>query len=134
MLRFLGALVGDVLAVVLFVAIGLLQHHEPLTGTSLFAVAWTFLVGLILGHLAAQSWRRPFALWPQGVCIWAITLVAAMALRTLFQQGTEVSFVIVTAAVLAVFMLGWRAIASFVTRGERREIIDAADLPGTSVR
>lgn len=118
MLRFLGALVGDLLAILLFVAIGLLQHGEPLTGASLFSVAWTFTVGMLIGHLAVQSWRRPFGLWPQGVLIWAITLVGGMALRTLFQQGTEVSFVIVTALVLAVFLLGWRAIASRLA-GER---------------
>ena len=53
------------------------------------------------------------------IAVWAITLAAGMALRTLFSAGTEVSFVIVTAVVLAVGMLGWRAVASFLTRGER---------------
>ncbi len=83
-------------------------------------MSWPFVLGMLLGHLAIRSWRRPFGLWPQGVFIWAITIVAAMAIRTLFGAGTEPSFVIVTAVVLAVFMLGWRAVASFVTRRERR--------------
>lgn len=119
-MRAFGSLVADVLAVLLFVAIGLLQHGEGLTASSVGYVSWPFVLGVLLGHLAIRSWRRPFALWPQGVFVWAITIVAAMAIRTLFGAGTEPSFVIVTAVVLAVLMLGWRAVASFVTRGERR--------------
>lgn len=120
MLRSIGALVGDLLAVLVFVAIGLTSHGEELTTTNLAIVAWPFAFGALLGHLAIRSWRRPFGIWPQGVLIWAITVAAAMAIRTLFSQGTEVSFVIVTASVLAVLMIGWRAAALFATRGERR--------------
>lgn len=127
-MRSVGALVGDALAVLLFVAIGLMQHATPLTTSTVGLVAWPFLVGMLLGHLAIRSWRAPFSLWPHGVFIWAITIAAAMAIRTLFGAGTETSFIIVTATFLALFMLGWRAIASFVTRRERREVIDAAQL------
>lgn len=129
-MRSLGALVADVLVVVVFVAVGLTQHGQPLTSTTISLVAWPFVVGLLLGHLAIRSWRRPFALWPQGVFVWAITIVAAMAIRTLFGAGTELSFVLVTAAVLGVLMLGWRAIASWVTRHERREVLSEADVLG----
>ncbi|WP_347042906.1 DUF3054 domain-containing protein [Brachybacterium nesterenkovii] len=128
MMRSVGALVGDALAVLLFVAIGLMQHATPLTTSTVGLVAWPFLVGMLLGHLTIRSWRAPFALWPHGVFIWAITIAAAMAIRTLFGAGTETSFIIVTATFLALFMLGWRAVASFVTRRERREVIDAAQL------
>ena len=127
-MRSVGALVGDALAVLLFVAIGLMQHATPLTTSTVGLVAWPFLVGMLLGHLTIRSWRAPFALWPHGVFIWAITIAAAMAIRTLFGAGTETSFIIVTATFLALFMLGWRAVASFVTRRERREVIDAAQL------
>jgi hypothetical protein len=120
--------IGDLLAVLLFVAIGLLQHGIPLTSTNLFTVGWTFAAALLVGHLAAQSWRKPFAVWPQGVFVWAITVVGGMAVRTLFGMGTEPSFVIVTAVFTGLIMLGWRAVASFVTRGERVEVVDAAEL------
>ena len=119
MFRSLGALIGDVLIVVLFVSAGLLQHGTPLSSEYLFLVAWPFVAGLLLGHLAIRSWRAPFSLWPHGVFVWAITVAAAMVLRTLLSQGTETSFVIVTAVVTAVGMLGWRALAMFLTRGER---------------
>ncbi|AXK45629.1 DUF3054 domain-containing protein [Brachybacterium saurashtrense] len=119
MFRSLGALVGDLLVVLLFVAIGFLQHGTPLTSMNLFLVGWPFAVGTLLGHLAIRAWRAPFRLWPHGVFVWAITLATGMAVRTLFGAGTEVSFVIVTAIVTAVGMLGWRAVALFFTRGER---------------
>lgn len=127
-MRAVGSLVADALAVLLFVAIGLLQHGIGLTGSSLGLVAWPFGVGMLVGHLAIRSWRAPFSIWPHGVFVWAITVVAAMAIRSLFGAGTEVSFIIVTAVVLGVFMLGWRAIARFVTRRERRTVLREGDL------
>lgn len=119
MFRSFGALVGDLLVVLLFVAIGFVQHGTPLTAQNLFLVGWPFAVGVLLGHLAIRAWRAPFRIWPHGVFVWAITLATAMALRTLFSAGTEVSFLIVTAIVTGVGMLGWRAAALFLTRGER---------------
>lgn len=120
MFRSLGALMGDLLVVILFVAVGMIQHGTPLTSQNLILVGWPFVVGLLLGHLAIRSWKAPFSLWPHGVFVWAITVVAAMALRTLLGQGTETSFVIVTAAVTGVLMLGWRGLAMYLTRSERR--------------
>lgn len=119
MFRSLGALVGDLLVVILFVAIGFVQHGTPLTTENIFLVGWPFAVGALLGHLAIRAWRAPFRIWPHGLFVWAITLATGMAVRTLFGAGTEVSFLIVTAIVLAVGMLGWRAIALWLTRGER---------------
>lgn len=131
MFRSLGALVGDLLVVLLFVAIGFVQHGTPLTSQNIVLVGWHFAVGVLLGHLAIRAWNAPFRIWPHGVFVWAITLAAGMALRTLFSAGTEVSFVIVTAVVLAVGMLGWRAVASFLTRGERAAKAPSAADPAT---
>ncbi|WP_010535206.1 DUF3054 domain-containing protein [Brachybacterium squillarum] len=129
MFRSLGALVADVLAVLIFVAIGLYQHGDALSTTNIVIVAWPFATGLLLGHLAIRAWRFPFRIWPHGVFVWAITLVTAMAIRTLFQAGTEVSFVIVTAITLAVLMLGWRSLALLATRGERRAVTTSRQSP-----
>ena len=125
MFRSLGALVGDLLVVILFVAAGFLQHGTPLTSENIFLVGWPFAAGLLLGHLVIRSWRAPFRLLPHGVFIWAIMIATGMALRTLFGAGTETSFVLVTAGVTGVLMLGWRALALFLTRHERLEVIDA---------
>ena len=97
----------------------MIQHGTPLTSQNLLLVGWPFAVGVLLGHLAIRAWRAPFRLWPHGVFVWAITLATAMALRTLFSAGTEVSFVIVTAVVTGVLMLGWRALALHLTCAER---------------
>ncbi|GAA1485741.1 DUF3054 domain-containing protein [Brachybacterium fresconis] len=120
MFRSLGALVGDLLVVILFVTIGFLQHGTPLTSQNIILVGWPFAVGVLLGHLAIRAWNAPFRIWPHGVFVWAITLAASMAIRTLFSYGTEVSFIITTAIVTGVLMLGWRAVALFLTRGERK--------------
>ncbi|HIY22774.1 MAG TPA: DUF3054 domain-containing protein [Candidatus Brachybacterium merdigallinarum] len=131
MFRSLGALVGDLLVVILFVAAGFLQHGTPLTSENIFLVGWPFAAGLLLGHLVIRSWRAPFRLLPHGVLIWAIMIATGMAVRTLFGAGTETSFVLVTAGVTGVLMLGWRALALFLTRHERLEVIDAtADADG----
>lgn len=134
MFRSFGALVGDLLVALLFVAIGFVQHGTPLTAQNLFLVGWPFALGVLLGHLAIRAWRAPFRIWPHGVFVWAITLATAMALRTLFSAGTEVSFVIVTAAVTAVGMLGWRAVAMYLTRGERRAPLAGAAAPAEGPR
>lgn len=125
MFRYLGALVADLLAVLLFVAIGLIQHGYELTVENIVLVGWPFAVGVLLGHLAIRAWRFPFRIWPHGLFVWAITLCASMAIRTLFSAGTEASFVIVAASVTLVLMIGWRAVALWVTRGERREEVAA---------
>lgn len=130
MFRYLGALVGDLLVVLLFVAVGFMQHSTPLTTQNLFLVGWPFAVGVLLGHLAIRAWRAPFRIWPHGIFVWAITLATGMAVRTLFSAGTEVSFIIVTAAVTAVGMLGWRAVAQFLTRDERRTPAAASSARG----
>ncbi|MGO3313828.1 MAG: DUF3054 domain-containing protein [Brachybacterium tyrofermentans] len=127
MFRSLGALIGDLLVVILFVAIGFLQHGTPLTSQNLFLVGWPFAVGVLLGHLAIRAWRAPFRLWPHGVFVWAITIAAAMAIRTLFSAGTEVAFILTTAIFTGVLMLGWRAVAMYLTRGERRAPLAGAE-------
>jgi hypothetical protein len=81
---------------------------------------WPFAVGLVVGWLACLAWRRPMAMWPTGVVVWVSTLVIGMILRVVSEQGIAVSFVIVAAIVLAVFLIGWRAVAVLVTTIRRR--------------
>jgi hypothetical protein len=42
-----------------------------------------------------------------------------MLLRVISGQGIQVSFVIVAAIVLAIFLLGWRAIVAWIARARR---------------
>lgn len=112
----LPALAADVVAVLAFVVLGRTSHDEGsyLAGTA--ATAWPFLVALGLGWLAVRGWRRPRAVWPTAVLVLAVTVVGAMALRVLVGDGAPLPFVVVTTVVLAVFLLGWRAVAGAVVR------------------
>jgi hypothetical protein len=100
----------DVVLVLAFVLIGRGSHGENVIGGAL-TTFWPFAVGLVIGWAACLAWRRPMALWPTGVVVWAATLVLGMALRVVSGQGIAGPFVVVAAVVLAVFLIGWRAIA-----------------------
>lgn len=109
----------DVVLVLVFVLIGRGSHGENVLA-GLFQTSWPFLAGLVVGWLICLAWRRPSALWPTGVTVWAATTVLGMLLRVLSGQGIAVPFVIVATLVLAVFLLGWRAIALLVLHLARR--------------
>ncbi|MEV6139888.1 DUF3054 domain-containing protein [Nocardia sp. NPDC051990] len=118
-MRKLVPLVVDALLVVLFCAIGRRSHDEAIF-TGLLKTVWPFAVGLAIGWVVAVAvasrgsgeQKARFdgtALWPTGVLIWLGTLCGGMLLRVISGQGTALSFMIVAASVLALFLLGWRA-------------------------
>ncbi|PYI64935.1 DUF3054 domain-containing protein [Arthrobacter livingstonensis] len=106
----------DVLLVVIFALSGRSSHEESLTVGGVFTTAWPFLVALAAGWLLTRNWLRPVRLWPNGVCIWLITVAGGMALRILSGETAAVPFVIVATVVLGVFLLGQRGIAVLVAR------------------
>jgi hypothetical protein len=114
------AAIADALLVLLFVLIGRGSHEERFTLVGALTTWWPFLVGLALGWLVMRAWRRPTGLVLPGIPIWAITVVVGMLLRLVSGQGIQLSFVIVASAVLAVFLLGWRAAAKLVSRIRHR--------------
>ena len=109
------AAVIDVVLVLAFVLIGRGSHGENVVGGALVTL-WPFAVGLVVGWLVCVAWRRSQAVWPTGVVVWAATLVVGMLLRVVSGQGIAVSFVVVAAIVLAVFLVGWRAVALLARR------------------
>jgi multisubunit Na+/H+ antiporter MnhB subunit len=104
----------DVVAVVLFVAIGRDTHQQEATIAGLLGTAAPFLIALALGWLAARAWQAPAAL-TTGVITLAVTVLGGMVLRRFaFGDGTATTFVIVTTAFLTGTMLGWRLVAALV--------------------
>ncbi|MFI8971655.1 DUF3054 domain-containing protein [Nocardia asteroides] len=104
---------ADALLVIVFCAIGRRSHDEAVLA-GLLKTVWPFGIGLLIGWALAVLVARnarfdATALWPSGILIWLGTLVGGMVLRAVSGQGTAVSFVIVAASVLALFLLGWRA-------------------------
>ncbi len=119
----LTAVVVDLVLVAVFCAIGRRSHDEAVL-TGLAKTLWPFAVGLALGWALAVLLSRllglatfaPTALWPTGVAVWLGTLAGGMVMRVIAGQGTAFSFVIVAGTVLAVFLIGWRAIFALATR------------------
>ena len=111
------AAILDVLAVLLFVIIGRRNHHEGgnvVVGA--LRVAAPFLIALAVGWVLTRAWRNPMTL-RTGALLWVCTVVIGLLVRrTVFDRGTAVAFVIVTAITLAVLLIGWRAIARQVRR------------------
>ncbi|MEU6579737.1 DUF3054 domain-containing protein [Nocardia sp. NPDC046763] len=112
--------VVDVALVVVFCAIGRRSHDEAI-GAGLLRTVWPFGTGLLLGWVIALALAagregvsavRRFdgrAVWPTGVIVWLSTLVGGMLLRAASDQGLAVSFFLVAATFLALFLIGWRA-------------------------
>lgn len=118
-MRKLLPFVADALLVVVFCAIGRRSHDEAVLA-GLLRTLWPFAAGLAAGWVVAAALGSrasdgaarfdATALWPTGVVVWACTLAGGMLLRVVSGQGTAVSFVLVAGVVLAVFLLGWRAV------------------------
>ena len=100
--------------VLVFVLIGRAGHGEDPVGT--LNTLWPFLVGLAVGWVARRAWRSPRRIVWTGLGVWIATVVVGMLLRIVSDQSVQLSFVIVATIVLAVFLLGWRAIAIGVAR------------------
>ena len=114
------ALVLDVLLVLLFAAVGRASHDESGPVLGALVVAWPFLVGTAVGWLVVRVVRRT---WPidvaPGVMVWFATVLVGMLLRHAIGSGTAPSFVVVASVVLALFLLGWRAVGAYAVRRAR---------------
>ena len=113
------ALAIDALAVVVFVVIGRRSHDEGSALGGIVAVSAPFLLGLGVAWLTGGPLRphRSAIDVRFGVYVWAVTVVLGLlARRFLLARSTAASFVVVASIVLAVFLVGWRAVATVVAR------------------
>jgi hypothetical protein len=113
-----AALTVDVLLVLVFAGLGRRTH--ALDATGLLVTAWPFLTGLLLGWLVWRVRRAPFAVRSPGVALWVTTVAVGMGLRLVVGEGTAPSFVLVTLAVLGVFLLGPRALVTALRANRSR--------------
>ncbi|HLA66027.1 MAG TPA: DUF3054 domain-containing protein [Acidimicrobiia bacterium] len=105
----------DLTSVVVFVAVGRASHGEDASG--FLHTAAPFLIAVVLGWVVMRAWRTPGAV-RTGIGVMATTLVAGMALRHfVFDDGTALSFMVVAAAFLTLFLVGWRLAAKAITPG-----------------
>ena len=110
-----GLLGVDVLAVLLFAAVGRRTHAEGISAAGLLGTAWPFLAGTVTGWGIARAWRRPVPL-STGLLVWVATVVVGLLLRRLAGDGTATAFVLVAATTLGALLLGWRVLAVVVSR------------------
>lgn len=111
---------ADLFAVAVFVVLGRRAHDEGdgagfLLGTA--QTAWPFLTGTALGwaalELAGRGGRGPDPTSVRGgLAVLAAAVTVGMTLRRLAGGGVQASFVAVATTVLALLLLGWRAVAA----------------------
>jgi FtsH-binding integral membrane protein len=110
---------ADLLAVVVFAAVGRSSHGEANDLTGLLQTAGPFLLGCLAGLALSRSWRRPLSLGV-GLVVWAVTVVGGLTLRVLGGATAQLSFMVVTTVTLAVLLLGWRVVVRLVGRARSR--------------
>ncbi|MGN6332200.1 MAG: DUF3054 domain-containing protein [Motilibacteraceae bacterium] len=111
-----GWLALDVVAVLVFAAVGRRSHEEGGSLAGVLATAWPFLAGTVVGWLLSRAWTRAGRLLPTGVTVWLSTVAVGMLLRRLTGHGTAASFVVVALVVLGAFLLGWRGVHTLLVR------------------
>lgn len=116
------AIVADVVAVVVFAAIGRMSHARPDDLLGLLGTAAPFVVALV------AVWATPVVrAHPVGaraaLVVWAGTVVLGLALRAAFTDQFAMSMAVVTAVSLAVLLLGWRALSAAVSLRARQRAL-----------
>ncbi len=118
---FYPAVAVDVICVLLFAILGRSSHAEATDLTGVLRTAWPFLAGCLLGLVASRSWRHPGSL-RTGVVVWLCTVVGGIALRLASGDTAQLPFVVVATVILALLLVGWRALLRLVHRARRRPV------------
>ncbi|MDQ3761355.1 MAG: DUF3054 domain-containing protein [Actinomycetota bacterium] len=105
----------DVLAVLVFAAVGRSSHAEVVDAFGVLTTAAPFLLGLLVGWLVIRAWRAPLRL-PVGVAVWAGVVVIGLGIRAAYTHRLPLTFMLIAAASLALLLLGWRAVARLIAR------------------
>ena len=96
--------VVDVVAVVVFVAIGRRNHDEGTALSGVLGVAAPFLIALGISWIGLRTWREPFNR-TSLIATWVITVFVGLLLRRLvFHRGIATAFIIVATITLGVLL------------------------------
>jgi hydrogenase/urease accessory protein HupE len=96
--------VVDVVAVVVFVAIGRRNHDEGTALSGVLSVATPFLIALLASWVGLRTWNEPFTR-RSWAATWAITVIVGLLLRRLvFDRGIATPFIIVATITLGVLL------------------------------
>lgn len=96
------AAIVDVVAVVVFVAIGRRNHDEGTAISGVLSVAAPFLIALVVSWFGMRTWVEPFTR-TSWAATWIITVVVGLLLRRfVFDRGIATPFIIVATITLGV--------------------------------
>ncbi|HEY4419364.1 MAG TPA: DUF3054 domain-containing protein [Pseudonocardia sp.] len=116
------AFAADVIAVVVFAAVGRISHAEAESLSGLLATAAPFLIGLIASWATPVVRAHPVGI-RAGAVVLAGTAVLGLLLRAAFTWRFPLTFMAVTIISLAVLLLGWRALSLLVShRADQRAV------------
>jgi hypothetical protein len=107
----IGALLADLLCVLVFVTLGRESHDSTGRAAWFFEVWWPLAVGMLVGGALAGVYvhRSRWAL--RVVAMTAIAVAIGGPLRTLTDREMYNAFTIVAFVVLTLLTLGWRTVA-----------------------
>lgn len=98
------AAIVDVVAVVVFVAIGRRNHNEGTALSGIIGVAAPFLIALGISWIGLRTWREPFNR-ASFIATWVITVFVGLLLRrVVFDRGIATAFIIVATITLGVLL------------------------------
>lgn len=100
----------DLAVIVAFAAIGRATHGEGTAPADVLRTALPFGVAALTAHLVLEWRRRSPRPVLAGLLVWAVTLLGGLVGRLLLGESAEGAFVLVSGAVLAAGLLGWRLI------------------------
>lgn len=109
------ALGFDVAAAVVFAIVGRASHGSELSLAGIAQTAWPFAVAATAGSLLASRFGGD-SWWRAGPIAWGVTVLGGIGLRLLGGETAQLPFVVVTAAVLALLLFGWRGVAAILAR------------------
>ena len=94
----------DVVAVVVFVAVGRRNHDEGTALSGVLGVAAPFLIALGISWIGLRTWREPFNR-ASFIATWVITVFVGLLLRrVVFDRGIATAFIIVATITLGVLL------------------------------
>lgn len=108
------AFAADVIAVVVFAAVGRISHAEAESLSGLLATAAPFLIGLVASWATPVVRAHPVGI-RAGAVVLAGTAVLGLLLRAAFTGRPPLGFVGVAVISLAVLLIGWRALSLLVS-------------------
>lgn len=111
----------DAILVLVFCVIGRLSHASGILGDipGLLHTVWPFLAALTIAYAVLAVFRVPVERLVPGIAVWALTVVGGLLFRAVSDQGTAMSFVIVTALTLGVLLFAWRIVLAILRRRRR---------------